>query len=100
MFKPDLLNYIIVVSAFCIVNLADDSRKRLLLDNKPVQSVSFPLREPGAILGKDLFPTIYQSDKKSMSLSKHRGRDREMFTVAVKIEANHETHHVKVCFTA
>ncbi|KAH1007770.1 hypothetical protein HUJ04_004965 [Dendroctonus ponderosae] len=65
-------------------------------DNKPAQRIRLPLREPGAILGKELFPTIYQSDKKSMSLSKHRGKDREMFTVAVKVEANHETHHVKV----
>ncbi|XP_050294529.1 autophagy-related protein 2 homolog A isoform X2 [Anthonomus grandis grandis] len=65
-------------------------------DIQPTKPSNSPLKDIGAIIGKDLFPTIYQSEQKSILNSGNRSGFREMFTVALKIQANHETHHVKV----
>ncbi|KAL1512538.1 hypothetical protein ABEB36_002120 [Hypothenemus hampei] len=55
------------------------------------------LRTLGAI-SDHLFPTIYHSDKKCFpcNMPSKCTADREIFTAAVKIQANHDTHHVKV----
>lgn len=55
-----------------------------------------PLKEFGTAPGKHLHPTIYKSEAGMLAGAKNRGGNREMFTVAVKIQAKHETHHVKV----
>lgn len=55
-----------------------------------------PLKEIGCHLGHHLSPTIFKSEPGMLATSKDRGGNREMFTVAVRIQANHETHHVKV----
>ncbi|XP_066263102.1 autophagy-related protein 2 homolog B [Euwallacea similis] len=65
-------------------------------DIQPTPNTSASLKDADALLGNHLFPTIYKSDQKSFTSSTSRGGDREMFTVALKIQANHETHHVKV----
>nr|CAI5847822.1 unnamed protein product [Callosobruchus analis] len=54
-----------------------------------------PLKEFGSAPGRHLFPTIYKSEPGMMVCGKNRGGNREMFTVAVKIQGRHETHHVK-----
>lgn len=54
-----------------------------------------PLKEIGCHLGHHLSPTIFKSEPGMLATSKDRGGNREMFTVAVRIQANHETHHVK-----
>ncbi|KAG5882217.1 hypothetical protein JTB14_024728 [Gonioctena quinquepunctata] len=54
-----------------------------------------PLREFGTLIGRHLHPTIYKSEAGMLATSKNRGGSREMLTVAVRIQANHETHHVK-----
>ncbi|XP_060533459.1 autophagy-related protein 2 homolog B isoform X2 [Cylas formicarius] len=64
-------------------------------DMQPVPSTSPPLRKVGSVIGRHLFPTIYQSGDETLINSTGRGGDREMFTVAIKIKANHETHHIK-----
>lgn len=65
-------------------------------DMQPAPNTSPPLREADSMAGKYLLSTIYQSDGKVLAGSNSHGAEREMFTVAVKIQANHETHHVKV----
>lgn len=59
-------------------------------------SQSPPLKEVGTTLPKHLHPTIYESDVGTLTAAHGRGGNREMLSIAVKIQANHETHHVKV----
>lgn len=54
------------------------------------------LKEIGSALGRHLFPTIYKSENGVLETSGNRAGDREMLSVAVRIQANHETHHVKL----
>ncbi|KAJ8968662.1 hypothetical protein NQ314_002185, partial [Rhamnusium bicolor] len=60
-----------------------------------IPSLSPPLKEIGTVVGSHLHPTVYRSEVGMLSNAKNRGGSREMFSVAVKIQANHETHHVK-----
>lgn len=55
-----------------------------------------PLKDIGSAVGKHLHPTIYKSEVGMLACSNNRGGTREMVTLSVKIQANHETHHVKV----
>lgn len=55
-----------------------------------------PLREIGGAIGRNLHPTIYKAESGSLATARSRGGNREMFSVAIRIQANHETHHVKV----
>lgn len=54
-----------------------------------------PLKEVGTALPRHLHPTIYKSDPGALVTAQNRGGIREMVTVAIKIQASHETHHVK-----
>ncbi|CAG9820878.1 unnamed protein product [Phaedon cochleariae] len=60
-----------------------------------IPSQTAPLKEFGTMVGKHLNPTVYKSEVGMLANTKNRGGSREMFTVAVKIQASHETHHVK-----
>lgn len=62
-------------------------------------SQSPPLKEIGTAVGRHLHPTIYKSEKGVLVNTTERGSGREMLSVAVRIQANHETHHVKVSVT-
>ncbi|XP_076267231.1 autophagy-related 2 isoform X1 [Rhynchophorus ferrugineus] len=64
-------------------------------DMQPTPSTASPLKEVDSTVGKYLFSTLYQSDSKILASSRNKRSDREMFSVAIKIQANHETHHVK-----
>lgn len=65
---------------------------------KSTPSHTPPLKDIGATPGKHLHPTIYRSEKGMATAHKNRGGTREMVTVCIKIQASHETHHVKVRF--
>ncbi|XP_025831922.1 autophagy-related protein 2 homolog B isoform X2 [Agrilus planipennis] len=54
-----------------------------------------PLKEVGSAVGNHLHTTIYKSEKGVLINSSGRGGDREQVSVAIKIRANHETHHIK-----
>lgn len=43
----------------------------------------------------EMYPTIYKSDPGILADCKEDGRQRDMISLAVKIQANHETHYVK-----
>ncbi|XP_044263557.1 autophagy-related protein 2 homolog A isoform X3 [Tribolium madens] len=58
-------------------------------------SHSPPLKDIGATPGKHLHPTIYSSEPGMLANGRDRGGNREMVTLCVKIQASHETHHVK-----
>ncbi|CAH1999640.1 unnamed protein product [Acanthoscelides obtectus] len=60
-----------------------------------IPSQTPPLKEFGSAPGRHLFPTIYKSEPGMLVCGKNRGGNREMFSVAVKIQGRHETHHVK-----
>ncbi|XP_056630005.1 autophagy-related protein 2 homolog A [Diorhabda sublineata] len=64
-------------------------------DMMSIPSQMQPLKEYGAPVGKHLCPTIYKSERGMLVTSKNRGGQREMFTVSVRIQAGHETHHLK-----
>jgi autophagy-related protein 2 len=64
-------------------------------DVKSTPSHTPPLKDIGATPGKHLHPTIYRSEKGMATAHKNRGGTREMVTVCIKIQASHETHHVK-----
>lgn len=61
-----------------------------------IPSVNPPLKDIGIAIGKHLHPTIYKSEVGMLSCANNRGGTREMVTVSVKIQNNHETHNVKV----
>lgn len=66
-----------------------------------IPSQSPPLKEIGTAVGRHLHPMVSKSEPGVLANSNHRGGDRDMVTVAIKIQANHETHHVKVtCYLA
>lgn len=60
-----------------------------------IPNVSPSIKEIGSAVGRHLNNTIYKSEQGMLDNSNNRGGSREMFTVAVRIQANHETHHVK-----
>lgn len=62
----------------------------------PTPSQSPPLFDIDSVLPRHLHPVIHKSECGTLQMAQERGGDRDMFTVAIKIEANHETHHVKV----
>lgn len=64
-------------------------------DMMSIPSQTQPLKEYGAPVGKHLCPTIHKSERGMLVTAKNRGGQREMFTVSVRIQADHETHHVK-----
>lgn len=61
-----------------------------------IPNPSPPLKDIGSAVGKHLLPTIYKSEAGMLACANDRGGTREMVTVSVKIQANHDTHHVKV----
>lgn len=61
-----------------------------------VPSQSPPLKEIGSSPGVHLFPTIYKSEEGVLINSNGNGNDRDLVTIAIRIQANHDTHHVKV----
>lgn len=119
-FKLLTLNYTIAVSnaalsSFlfeCSPNILEDGHLRFLTNNSASQfpltfvflnaemmsmpSQNPPLKEVGTTTPKHMHPTIYESDVGTLNVSHGRGGNREMLSIAVKIQANHETHHVKV----
>lgn len=62
-----------------------------------VPNVTPPVKEVGSAPGRHLYPTIQKSESGILATAKNRGGNREMLTVAMKIQASHETHNVKVC---
>lgn len=61
-----------------------------------IPSANPPLKDIGSAIGKHLHPTIYKSEMGMLTCSNNRGGTREMVTVSVKIQGDHETHDVKV----
>lgn len=61
-----------------------------------IPNPSPPLKDIGSAIGKHLHPTIQKSETGLLPCSNNRGSNREMVTVSIKIQASHETHHVKV----
>lgn len=59
-------------------------------------SQSPPLKEIGTAIGRHLQSTIYKSEPGIEIGGLDRTGGREMVSVAVRIQASHETHHVKV----
>lgn len=74
----------------CIVTNA------IFLDMLSTPSQSPPLLEVGTALPKHLHSTIFKSESGVLQTANDRGGNRDMVSVAIKIQANHETHHVKV----
>ncbi|CAG9863843.1 unnamed protein product [Phyllotreta striolata] len=64
-------------------------------DMMSIPTQDAPLRQIGRHMPPHLSPTIYKSEPGMLVTSKNRGGNREMLTVAVRIQASHETHHVK-----
>lgn len=64
-----------------------------------IPNVRPPLKEVGSAPGRHLHPTIQKSESGILATAKNRGGSREMLTVAMKIQASHETHNVKVHLT-
>lgn len=60
-----------------------------------IPNVTPPLKEVGSAPGRHLYPTIQKSESGILATAKNRGGNREMLTVAMKIQASHETHNVK-----
>ncbi|KAK5648479.1 hypothetical protein RI129_003371 [Pyrocoelia pectoralis] len=58
-------------------------------------SQSPPLKQVGTAVQRHLHPTIYKSEPGVIVNSTDRSINRDMISVAVRIQANHETHHVK-----
>ncbi|KAB0799030.1 hypothetical protein PPYR_06910 [Photinus pyralis] len=58
-------------------------------------SQSPPLKQVGTAVQRHLHPTIYKSEPGVLVNSTDRSVNRDMVSVAVRIQANHETHHVK-----
>ncbi|KAI4468685.1 autophagy-related 2 isoform a [Holotrichia oblita] len=58
-------------------------------------SQSPPLLEVGTAIPKYLHPTILKSEPGVLQTCSDRGGNRDMVSVAIKIQASHETHHVK-----
>ncbi|GJQ81695.1 Atg2 [Trypoxylus dichotomus] len=54
-----------------------------------------PLLEVGTAIPKYLHPTILKSEAGVLQTCNDRGGNRDMVSVAIKIQASHETHHVK-----
>nr|XP_022914053.1 autophagy-related protein 2 homolog B isoform X1 [Onthophagus taurus] len=69
-------------------------------DMRSIPSQSPALLEIDSILGKHLYPTIYKSDNGVQQECTNRGGKRDMLSVAVKVQANHETHQVKTITVA
>lgn len=67
-----------------------------LLERMSIPNPNPPLKDIGSGVGKHLHPTIHKSEVGMLACSNNRGGSREMVTISVKIQANHETHHVKV----
>lgn len=61
-----------------------------------IPSQNPPLKECIRAVGKHLHPTICRSESGVLVDRKHKGGNREMLSVAIRIQAKHETHHVKV----
>lgn len=70
----------------------------IVSDLMSIPSQSPPLKEFGTAVGRHLHSTICKSEPGVLVNAKNRGGEREMITVAIKIQAKHETHHVKVIF--
>ncbi|XP_072387744.1 autophagy-related protein 2 homolog A isoform X1 [Diabrotica undecimpunctata] len=64
-------------------------------DMMGIPSQSSTIKPFGSPVGSHLHPTIYKSEQGMLVTSKNRGGNREMLTIAIRIQANHETHHVK-----
>ncbi|KAJ8924233.1 hypothetical protein NQ315_007024 [Exocentrus adspersus] len=64
-------------------------------DMTSIPNVRGPLKEVGSAPSRHLHPTIQKSESGMLATAKNRGGSREMLTVAIKIQANHETHNVK-----
>ncbi|KAF5283909.1 hypothetical protein FQA39_LY04729 [Lamprigera yunnana] len=58
-------------------------------------SQSPPLKEVGTAVARHLYPTIYKSESGVQVNISDRSNNRDMISAAVRIQANHETHHVK-----
>lgn len=66
-----------------------------VLDITPAATIGF-LKDG---LKSVLLPKIIYPSKSGIFVDNaHRGGERDMFCVAVKIQAKHETHHVKVIY--
>lgn len=59
-------------------------------------SQSPPLKEIGTAVGKHLHSTISKSEPGVLVDAQDRGGNRTMISVAIRIQAKHETQHVKV----
>lgn len=68
----------------------------MLTDLLSIPSQCPPLRETDGFLGSNLHPTVSKASKGALAMSRNRGGNREMISIAIRIQANHETHHVKV----
>ncbi|KAK4884514.1 hypothetical protein RN001_000785 [Aquatica leii] len=58
-------------------------------------SQSPPLKHVGTSVARHLHPTIYKSESGVLVNVSDRSNNRDMISVAIRIQANHETHHVK-----
>lgn len=63
-------------------------------DITSIPSQSAPLKEFGYALPRYLYSTIYKSEPGVVAHS-NRSPQRDMLSVAVRVQASHETHHVK-----
>lgn len=88
--------YITVVSFDKISTYVSSYSFLHLIDLMSVPSQSPPLKEIGTAVGRHLHSTIYKSEPGVLVNVKNRGGNREMISVAIRIQAKHETHHVKV----
>ncbi|KAF5280262.1 hypothetical protein FQR65_LT03070 [Abscondita terminalis] len=58
-------------------------------------SQSPPLKQFGTSIARHLHPTIYKSQSGVLVNVCDRSSNRDMISAAIRIQANHETHHVK-----
>ncbi|CAG9834337.1 unnamed protein product [Diabrotica balteata] len=82
-------------SAKRVVHESDTPHSRPPNDMMGIPSQSSTIKPFGSPVGSHLHPTIYKSEQGMLVTSKNRGGNREMLTIAIRIQANHETHHVK-----
>lgn len=68
----------------------------MFLEMMSIPNPSPPLKDIGSAVGKHLYPNIHKSESGILACSNNRGGNREMITVSVRTQANHDTHHVKV----
>lgn len=91
-----LFHYISLINQFSLVRIQDLNYLFTILEMSSSPNQTAPIKDVSSATSKHLHLTIHQSEQGVLVDSNNRGGERDMFSMAIKIQANHETHHVKV----